>query len=211
MTATNRGSERNRDDYYATPTWVTKLILPRIKSKATGRWIIEPGAGDGAILRAMVEDGFPPERMVGVEANKERADAMCTVHRNVNVLPLDWFSPDVQAKLDKLGVTSEPRIVIGNPPFSKAEEFIVRSLQVAGEDGIVVMLLRLGFLESKKRCEFHKAHPAHVYVLTTRPSFIKGKGTDSTAYGWFVWGDRKPGRWETLEGGPPRKIKEARS
>ena len=211
MTATNRGGERNRDDYYATPLWVTKLILPRLKPKAAERWIIEPGAGNGSILRAMIEEGFPPERMIGIEANTDRAEQLCTLHRNVTVLPFDYFSPSVQAKLDAMGVLRAPRIIIGNPPFSKAEEFIVRSIQLAGENGFVVMLLRLGFLESKKRCQFHKAHPAHVHVLTTRPSFIEGKGTDSTAYGWFIWGDSKPGRWEILEGGSPRKIKEAQS
>lgn len=49
------------------------------------------------------------------------------------------------------------------------------------------MLLRLAFLESKKRCDFWQKHPvSKLYVLSERPSFT-GAGTDATAYAWFVW------------------------
>jgi hypothetical protein len=52
------------------------------------------------------------------------------------------------------------------------------------------MLLRLAFVESARRFvwwERHGARLAHVYALAERPSFTGG-GTDSAAYGWFVWG-----------------------
>jgi hypothetical protein len=53
------------------------------------------------------------------------------------------------------------------------------------------MLLRLGFLESKKRREFWRRHPlTQLYPLIERPSFT-GSGTDATAYGWFVWSNQR--------------------
>jgi len=49
------------------------------------------------------------------------------------------------------------------------------------------MLLRLAFLESKKRKPFWDKHPVtQLYVLSERPSFTN-KGTDATAYAWFIW------------------------
>ena len=49
------------------------------------------------------------------------------------------------------------------------------------------MLLRLPFLESNKRYEFWQNHPVNkLYILSKRPSF-RGKGTDATAYAFFVW------------------------
>jgi hypothetical protein len=49
------------------------------------------------------------------------------------------------------------------------------------------MLLRLAFLESKRRFNFWQQYPVNkLYILSQRPSFT-GKGTDATAYAWFVW------------------------
>lgn len=64
---------------------------------------------------------------------------------------------------------------------------------------MVAFLLPLSFLESAERgvkskvhkTPFWKEHPATcVYVLSERPSFT-GKGTDSNAYGFFVWQNRR--------------------
>jgi hypothetical protein len=49
------------------------------------------------------------------------------------------------------------------------------------------MLLRLAFLESRRRVAFWRANPlARLYVLARRPSFV-GTGTDMAAYAWFGW------------------------
>jgi hypothetical protein len=74
-------------------------------------------------------------------------------------------------------------VSIGNPPFGLALEFIEEQLRCAD---VVVNLLRLNFLGSQARAEFHRANRADVFVLPDRPSFT-GKGTDSIEYAWFVW------------------------
>lgn len=79
------------------------------------------------------------------------------------------------------------KTIITNPPYSLAMEFILKSFELVEPDGEVIMLLRLAFLESKKRYDFWQKHPVNkLYILSERPSFT-GKGTDATAYGWFVW------------------------
>ena len=78
-------------------------------------------------------------------------------------------------------------VIITNPPFSLAMEFLNKSLAVTTEKGIVIMLLRLGFMASKKRYEFMKENPpTDLYILHKRPSFT-GKGTDSQEYAWCIW------------------------
>jgi hypothetical protein len=75
-------------------------------------------------------------------------------------------------------------LVVTNPPYSLASEFLQKSL---GESGSVWYLLRLNFLESKKRAEWWQNNlPTHLLVLSARPSFT-GNGTDATAYAWFGW------------------------
>lgn len=81
-------------------------------------------------------------------------------------------------------------IIIGNPPYSYAKEFIEKCFELQSKNGVIIMLLRTAFLESKKRYEFWKQHPlTELYVLSKRPSFT-GKGTDATSYSWFVWDNR---------------------
>lgn len=75
-------------------------------------------------------------------------------------------------------------LIITNPPFSLAMEFLQKSLQ---EADTVVYLLRLNFLGSQKRKAFWQANrPSHILVLSKRPSFTGG-GTDSIEYAWFCW------------------------
>ena len=107
-------------------------------------------------------------------------------------------------------------LIVTNPPFSLALEFLEKSLK---EAKTVVYLLRLNFLGSQKRKEFwQKNPPSHLFTLSERPCFsafckgnkklkikscgrsypkdTKGKcecsgtignGTDATEYAWFVW------------------------
>jgi len=75
-------------------------------------------------------------------------------------------------------------LIITNPPFSKALEFLQKSLS---EAKTVIYLLRLNFLGSKKRRDFWKKNsPTHLFTLVPRPSFT-GNGTDSIEYAWFIW------------------------
>lgn len=87
-------------------------------------------------------------------------------------------------------------LIITNPPFSLALEFLQKSLQ---EADTVIYLLRLNFLGSQKRRAFWQANrPSHVLVLANRPCFTGDGKTDSIEYAWFCW-DR--GGFVTLEPG----------
>lgn len=78
-----------------------------------------------------------------------------------------------------------PDCIITNPPFSLAKEFLEKSLE---EADVCIYLLRLGFLETMKRKEFHQAHPVnHLVVLSKRPSFTGDGKTDGTGYAWYIY------------------------
>lgn len=78
-----------------------------------------------------------------------------------------------------------PDCIITNPPFSLAKEFLEKSLK---EADVCIYLLRLGFLESVKRKEFHQANPVdHLVVLSKRPSFTGDGKTDGTGYAWYIY------------------------
>lgn len=76
--------------------------------------------------------------------------------------------------------------IITNPPFKYALEYIKKALDI-NRYGINIFLLRLNFLESRKRYPFWKENmPSKVLVMAERPKFYLGK-TDSIAYAWFIW------------------------
>jgi hypothetical protein len=174
-------------DFYATPAWCVRAILAM--SKFPDGSVLDPCAGDGAILKE-VRTASPEGRTTrGFELDSTRAqacrdagfecderDALGTAH---------WGSPDV---------------ILMNPPYSRSMEFVARSLAEAGPKTWVIALLRLNWLAGMKRAEFHKEHPADVYVIPRRPSFTQG-GTDMTEYAWFVWRRYGGGRWEILDVG----------
>ena len=182
MSATGRGVTRQKDDFYATPSWVTRAILPRLDNP---RSILEPAAGEGAILNVCRQQ-WPNAYFGAFEIDPQRA-AVCSITNPVvctNFLAVDSWA--LMGRWD---------LIITNPPFKLALPFIRHSLQRALT---VCMFLRLNFLGSQKRAPFWRENPCGVYVLPKRPSFT-GKGTDSTEYAWFIWGAGHANRWAILD------------
>lgn len=195
------GHTRHPDDFYATEAWVTRSILPHLD--LTGS-ILEPSAGDGAIVRVLLEAGVPAERLRAVEIDASRAAQVpcltqCEDFLKLRVIHHDGWQPD---------------LIIGNPPFSLAMEFVEHALSLAkkddGERGTVCFLLRLAFVESAKRAAFHRAYPADLFVLPTRPSFTPDGKTDSAAYAWFRWSQTSAGRWSILPDAPAKAGRRGR-
>lgn len=169
---------RHPDDFYPTPkVAITELwaeLEPRLNEHP---WIVDPAAGDGALLRAAPTDGVRS----GVEIDAGRAAALeqdgfdveCADYLQYPIRYVPWEGPD---------------LYISNPPFSLAQEFIAKMLYERGPETVVAALLRVGFLGSRKRHEWWKTHkPDAIRVLSARPSFTGDGKTDNSEYAWFIW------------------------
>ena len=165
-------AERVPLDAYYTPDDVAARCVAVLPSWP--RRIVEPSAGGGAFVRG-IRARWRTAQITGCDVNPDalglrecNAAAVCDF--------VDFRPGDI-----------DPDAVVGNPPYSDAEAHIRHALRVVRPDGVVAFLLRLAMLESQKRAAFWTAHPPRkVWVLSARPSFTGG-GTDSAAYGWFVW------------------------
>lgn len=163
MSSTNRGAERRVDDAYMTPGWCASRLLDVWQPR--GRLLVEPFAGDGAIVRKIMGEWVTYEiRDVKPPSQRHNCCDFLTVREiDVNVCA-----------------------VVTNPPFSLAEEGI-RHSRYLYPDADLVFLLRLNFLGSSGRLPLWRDLGApDVFVLPNRPSFTGGK-TDSCEYAWFVW------------------------
>ena len=219
MSSTNRGGKRIDGDWYSTPAWTTRAILPHLNVwRSTRMRVLDPCAGKGAILDVVRAD-WPDAIRLGFEIDQERA----TVARVgcADALLEPWPGADV---------------VLTNPPFSLAMEFVTRSAEQCPKADRA-FLLRLAFLASQERAAFHKANPCDLFVLGRRPSFAaslkcaknakhNGCGwqvlqeldaprpktcpscglcgltvttSDSADYAWMIFGPGRGGRWSILE------------
>lgn len=163
MSATNRGGKRSDADFYATPKWTVARLLEALPIIPLGQNWIEPGAGEGAIIRAVGEHfaGQWSPNWTAVEMRPECAHDLAVAGAH-NVATLNFLA---------LGDLGPPRfdVAMGNPPFSLAMEFVRKSREIARA---TIFLLRLDFIGSAKRTEFFRSDMPDVFVLPNRPCFV---------------------------------------
>lgn len=120
--------------------------------------------------------------------------------RFYNELPIGSAWGEIREGVDYLDtVYNRVDCIITNPPYSLAQEFVEKAHKDAD---VVIMLLRVGFLESLRRQEFWKTYPIdHLVTLSKRPSFTDDGKTDGAGYAYFIWdakgklGLEKPFYW----------------
>lgn len=194
MSATNRGGKRIANDVYSTPSWCVDRLLERVWFPYT-TWF-EPAAGDGAIIKAV--DASPETDGFGINWTACEIRSECRG-------PLETLGADtiIGNFLDsEMEWDRRYDVIITNPPFSLAMEFIEQSLELTPW---LVMLLRTEFFGTSGRAKLFRSNCPDIYVLPNRPMFGLNKhgkrGSDSSEYGWFIWTperDRKSGRIEML-------------
>lgn len=185
MSARNRAGGRPLAlETYATPPWVTRLLLDNVALPG-GRWL-EPCAGDGDLIRAVEREDVRwdvCELRPGCGPTLEKIPAVLNVG-------IGDCRPGLAAIVETSAGHTLDRppydVVITNPPYSLAGDIIGLSMPIAL---YTVMLLRLNYLGSGKRNSFMRRFAPDVYVIPDRPSFYKGAkaSVDATEYGWFVW------------------------
>lgn len=165
--------ERNANDFYPTPAVAIKPLLDELeKYVPSSPVILDPGCGQGALTLACLER-WPTAIPFAVDLYDPPKD--------INGWPVHWAD----------FLTMEPRavdLIISNPPFSMAREFIDQMHLWRDERTVMAVLQRMNYMGSQKRHEWWRsmARPK-LRVLSTRPSFTEG-GTDSTEYCWYLWG-----------------------
>lgn len=178
-------TKRAKGDFYETPAWCVEAILPHLPFDGASL-VVDAGAGTGAIS-AVVAARYPNLEILGVEKNPE----LVAKARARGLFAAEFVEADFE-KWSPPG--SAPDIVIMNPPFSRAREFVLHARAIVKRGGTVAALLRGGFLWGKGRREFHKKHASDLFPLTKRPSFTGDGKTDATEYAWFVWSPTSRGQ-----------------
>jgi hypothetical protein len=191
-----------RLDWYRSPAWTLlrlreKLALPQ---HAAAKYI-EPGAGDGILIRAF--DTWQERRRLprpswdAYEIDEQHRRMLDTTGARVVIsdfllsVALGSFRYDV---------------ALGNPSYELAEPVFRHCRAMARQ---VALLLPLDFLGSAERQAMFASDMPDVYVLPQRPTFVvvnkldeRGKETttssDAQVYGWFHWPEQRRPRGELV-------------
>lgn len=178
---------RESHDHYPTPRWCTELLFEHAYKVSDGYWptvrsVLDPAAGEGAILDVARERGFST---YGLELDLVRAEAARARGHQMgtgDALECSWPRVDV---------------VVANPPYTLAEAFVRKALEwrhCRMSECRIYTLLRLSFLEpTSTRRELLGAYCPNVLILPRRPAF-DGRGTDSITSAWLCW----PGRGQLV-------------
>jgi hypothetical protein len=159
--------DERRFDLYETPAVAVEALL-RVEQIPHRIW--EPAAGRGAIVRVLRDHGH--------------AVIASDIHNYGNL----HFVSDFLAQ-ERLPAGCEA--IVTNPPFRLAEEFVAHALELAP---LVIMLLRLAFLESERRCRILEGRGlARVHVfrkrlpMMHRDQWVGRKANSGMAFAFFVW------------------------
>jgi hypothetical protein len=167
-----RSESRDSLDDFPTPPWATRALIEHVladKISLKEMVCLEPACGVGHMAKVLSE---------------YFGEVRCS-----DVYPYGYG--EVRDYLALPYETNSCDWVITNPPFLKAEEFVLRSLDVARKG--VAILARTVFLESVGRFQnlFGRTPPTKFAQFTERVLMLKGRleknGSTATSYAWFVW------------------------
>lgn len=167
--------------------------------------ILEPSAGAGNVASA-VRRRLPNKKnkLTLIELNHKFRRRLSAIDNNATLLcPQDYLAWETGRKFD---------LIIGNPPYGSniESEFVLKALTQLKYAGLLVFLLKLSFLESKKRYELIFENPKNqltgLMALARRIPFdtTKGTQTDKYSYAWCVWQNvHNPRQWCRIVNNPP--------
>lgn len=168
--ATNHSQgQRQAEDYYATEPKATQELL---KAQQFNKNIWECACGEKHITNVLVENGY----------TVRNSDL---VKRCDDIEIMDFLSVDNSQKWHG--------DIITNPPYKYAQEFIEKALELVEDGNKVAMLLRLQFLEGKRRkLFFEKYPPKTVFIFAGRVNCAKNGDfskykSSAMSYAWYVW------------------------
>lgn len=186
--------ERDKLDYYATPTVEVLNILKELDIDFLNCTILEPCIGGGHMA-----EGIDSYIISKYQDRPEDENVRCIgtdIHNRgyENDVWKLYCGPEYDFFSDDYPYDNVDWIIM-NPPYSVIEPFTIRALEIAKKG--VIMLARLQFLEGEGRYEniLQYTPPTDVYVYVDRiqcwKDGLKPEGSSAQAYAWFVWDREK--------------------
>jgi hypothetical protein len=157
---------RGKDCYETPPVAVHALL--KVEQLPYRIW--EPACGSGNITNVLLDQSY---------------DVVSS-----DIVDYDWGHEIVDFLKIRRGTYTD-RAIITNPPYKLAQKFVEKALELSP---LVIMLLRLAFLESQRRTNIlEHSGLARVHVFRKRLPMMHRKGwtgkkaSSAIPFAWYVW------------------------
>lgn len=185
-------SGRANHDYYATDPIAGYFLYTQLEDLED--LIVDNSVGAGHLVKDFPPAGFS---IIGFDIeNREKVVELREFYNRDFLKEEPEYCDGLNDEKVLLGLKEKFSIVM-NPPYSKALEFVKKSLELQREGGKVCAFLKIQFLESRKREKFFKENPpVRIHVSRARIQCaregdlekMKSEGRKSMAcYAWFIW------------------------
>lgn len=162
--------------YVPTPGWVVDALVA--SKHPPPRDVLDPFAGDGAILRRLAEHGWDRRRLHAVELRESEKSGL--LQQGFGSLRIgDFFETPAKALFGHCGVVT-------NVPW----KILVRAVTDVLSLGLsyAASLQPVEELAGIERCDWLNDHPPTGLVLLKRRPFKKA----ARGCAWFIWEEGKP-------------------
>ena len=181
-------TERAKDDFYQSSTEIANALFECVKVGIKRNDLYAEGLEETVIIDSSVGTGtlLEPFRykcwsLIGYDI-ADRGYKFVSVQ--------DWLTVK-----EIPNPRNKPKVIVQNPPFKLALEFVQHSLELLNNGELLFSLHRIQFLEGLERFEnLYKnkyKRPKYVFVFTKRVSCItpdiENKGQNAVCFAWFMW------------------------
>ena len=164
--------EREINDYYATDPHSLEIYLEALERDniTLNRDLWECACGEGHLSKLLESKGY-------------RVKSTDLIDRGYGESGIDFINTQ----------TKWGGVILTNPPYKYAKEFVEHSLELINEGEYVIMFLKIQFLEGQERRKlFNKKQLKYVYVNSKRQTcYINGdmskKLSSASCYCWLMW------------------------
>lgn len=185
-------TERAKDDFYQSSPEIANALFECVKAGIKRNELYAEGLEETVIIDSSVGTGtlLEPFRykcwsLIGYDI-ADRGYKFVRVKDWLTVQPFDetketWFY-------------RHPKIIVQNPPFKLALEFVQHGLELLNKGELLFSLHRIQFLETRERFAKlygNKQKPKYVFVFANRVTCVApdvpNKGQGAMCYAWFMW------------------------
>ena len=192
LMGSHSATERAKDDFYQSSPEIANALFECVKAGIKRNTVYAAGLENTVVIDSSVGTGTllePFKKICRFQIGYDIADRG---YENVRIQ--DWLTVRPGDEAKEIWFHRYPKIIIQNPPFKLALEFVQHSLELLEKGELLFSLHRIQFLETRERFAKlygNKQKPKYVFIFANRVTCVApdvpNKGQGAMCYAWFMW------------------------
>ena len=192
LMGSHSATERAKDDFYQSSPEIANALFECVKTGVKRNKVYAAGLENTVIIDSSAGTGVLLEPLY--------KSCWCQIGYDIadrgyeHVIIRDWFNVNTDMWKKEIWFNRHPKIIVQNPPFKLALEFVQHSLELLERGELLFSLHRIQFLETRERFAKlygNKQKPKYVFIFANRVTCvapgIPNKGQGAMCYAWFMW------------------------